>query len=199
MLELSVWPWIPALHKVADFWLSLCYKSHSPTISPMTHLSTRLSSLNPQKSSHLLVWYKDTDRVEELVTNRKLLIMMTKERKAACTAWDIVKDLRQVQSSGKRKLKGNLDSASLLAQTVKNLPEMRGPWVWSLGQEDPLENGMATLSSILTWRIPWTEGPGRLQSMGLQSDRTEWLTHSSYFSKIWSTIERKKIRSGIYC
>ena len=49
------WPWVPALHKVIDFWISLCYKSRSPTISPMTHLSTRLSSLNPQKSNHLLV------------------------------------------------------------------------------------------------------------------------------------------------
>lgn len=43
VLELSAWPWIPALHKVADFWLSLCYKSHSPTIRPMIHLSTRLA------------------------------------------------------------------------------------------------------------------------------------------------------------
>ena len=41
-------------------------------------------------------------------------------------------------------------------------------WVWSLGQEDPLEEGMATQSSILAWRIPWTEEPGRLQSIGLQ-------------------------------
>ena len=56
---------------------------------------------------------------------------------------------------------------------VKNLPAMQDTQVQSLGQEDPLENRMATLSSILTWRIPWTEEPGRLQSMGLQSDRTE--------------------------
>ena len=57
--------------------------------------------------------------------------------------------------------------ASLVAQTVKNLPAMQETWVRSLGQEDPLEEGMATHSSILAWRIPWTEEPGRLQSMGL--------------------------------
>ena len=54
-----------------------------------------------------------------------------------------------------------------MAQTVKNLPAMQETWVRSLGQEDPLEEGMATHSSILAWRIPWTEEPGRLQSMGL--------------------------------
>ena len=54
---------------------------------------------------------------------------------------------------------------------VKNLPAMQVTWVRSLGWEDPLETGMATHSSILAWRIPWTEAPGRLQSMGTcQSD-----------------------------
>ena len=57
--------------------------------------------------------------------------------------------------------------ASLVAQTVKNLPAVQETWVWSLGQEDPMEEGMATHSSILAWRIPWTEEPGGLQSMGL--------------------------------
>ena len=55
-----------------------------------------------------------------------------------------------------------------MAQMVKNLPAMRETWVRSLGQEDPLEEGMATHSNFLAWRIPWTEGLGRLQSMGLQ-------------------------------
>ena len=58
--------------------------------------------------------------------------------------------------------------ASLVAQMVKNLPAMQEAWVRSLDWEDPLEEGMATHSSILTWRIPWTEEPGGLQSMGLQ-------------------------------
>ena len=58
---------------------------------------------------------------------------------------------------------------SLVALTVKNLPAMQKTWVWSLGREDPLEKGMATHSSILSWRFPWTQEPGGLQSMGLQS------------------------------
>ena len=49
---------------------------------------------------------------------------------------------------------------------VKNLPAVRETWVLCLGEEDPLKKGMATLSSILAWRIPWTEEPGGLQSMG---------------------------------
>ena len=53
-----------------------------------------------------------------------------------------------------------------LAQSVKNLPAMQETWVRFLGQEDPLEEGMATYSSILTCRIPKTEEPGRLQSIG---------------------------------
>ena len=55
-----------------------------------------------------------------------------------------------------------------MAQMVKNLPEMQETGVRSLGWEDALEKGMATHSSILVWRIPWTEEPGGLQSMGLQ-------------------------------
>ena len=58
--------------------------------------------------------------------------------------------------------------ASLLAQMAKNLPAVPETWIQSLGQEDPLEEGMATHSSIPTWRIPPTEEPGGLQSMGLQ-------------------------------
>ena len=56
----------------------------------------------------------------------------------------------------------------MMAQMIKNLPAMRETWVRFLGWENPLEKGMATYSSILAWRIPWTEEPGGLQSMGLQ-------------------------------
>ena len=56
---------------------------------------------------------------------------------------------------------------------VKNPPAMQEAWVCSLGWEDPLEEGMATHSSILAWRIPWTEEPGGLQSMGLQRVRQD--------------------------
>ena len=56
-----------------------------------------------------------------------------------------------------------------MAQTVKNLPATQETWVQSLGQEDPLEKEMATNAGIFAWRIPWTEEPGGLQSMGSQS------------------------------
>ena len=56
----------------------------------------------------------------------------------------------------------------LLAQMIKNLPAMQETRVLSLGREDPLEKEMATYSSVLAWRIPWTEEPGGLQSTGLQ-------------------------------
>ena len=55
-----------------------------------------------------------------------------------------------------------------MVQTVKRLSPMLETWVRSLGLEDPLEKEMATYSSILAWKIPWTEEPGRLQSMGSQ-------------------------------
>ena len=60
------------------------------------------------------------------------------------------------------------DWASLVAQLVKNLPATQETQVQSLGGEDPLEKEMATHSSILVWKIPWTEESGGLQSMGLQ-------------------------------
>ena len=58
--------------------------------------------------------------------------------------------------------------ASLVTQTVKNLPAIQKTWVRSLDQKDTVEKEMATHSNILAWRIPWTEEPGGLQSVGLQ-------------------------------
>ena len=66
-----------------------------------------------------------------------------------------------------------LRRASLVAQTVKRLPTMRETRVQSLGREDLLEKEMATYSSILTWKIPWTEEAGGLESMGLQRIRQD--------------------------
>ena len=74
-----------------------------------------------------------------------------------------------------------------VAQMVKNLSAMRETWVQFLGQEDPLEKGMAIYSSILAWRIPWTEKPGGLQSLGVAksptglSDLTHTHTHDLLF------------------
>ena len=69
--------------------------------------------------------------------------------------------------------------ASLIAQSVENLPAVQETQVQSLDQEDPLEKEMATHSSILAWKIPWTEKPGGLQSMGSQRARHNWATDTS--------------------
>ena len=63
--------------------------------------------------------------------------------------------------------------ASLVALVVKNPPAMQETWVQSRGQEDPLKKQMTTHSSILAWKIPWTEEPDGLQSMGLQKCQTQ--------------------------
>ena len=74
--------------------------------------------------------------------------------------------------------------ASLMFQAVKNLPVMQKTWVQSLGQEDPLEEGMATHPSILPWEIPQTEDPGELQSMGSQRVRHNWLPKTFHAYKL---------------
>ena len=68
---------------------------------------------------------------------------------------------------------------------VKNLPAMQETQVWSLDQEDPLQKGRATHSSILAWRNPWTEEPSRLQSMGLQRVGHDWATNIFTFT-LWN-------------
>ena len=65
-----------------------------------------------------------------------------------------------------------INGASLIAQSVKNLPAMQETWVRFLGWEDPLEQEMAAHSSILAWRIPWTGEPRALQPTGLQKSQT---------------------------
>ena len=82
-------------------------------------------------------------------------------------------------------LEWNLLPASLVAQTVKNLPALLETWVRSLGREDPPEKGMATHSSILAWRIPWTKEPRGLQSTQ-RVKTTEWLTIS--LSHIFTSV-----------
>ena len=80
---------------------------------------------------------------------------------------------------------------SLVAQVGKNLPAMQETWVRSLGWKDPLEKGMATHFSILVWRIPWTEEPGRLQSMGSQQVRHNRMIDTHNF--IFKLVKIKKI------
>ena len=73
------------------------------------------------------------------------------------------------------------EKASLVAQRVKRLPAVQETWVRFLGQEDTLEKEMAAHSSTLAWKIPWTEKPGRLQSMGSPRVRHDWATSLSLF------------------
>ena len=85
--------------------------------------------------------------------------------------------------------------ASFVAQSVKKLPAVQKTWVRSLGWKDPLEKEMATYSSILTWKISWTEEPGGLQSMGLQSIRYNWATDAYLLmaDSGWGLTENNKI------
>ena len=88
----------------------------------------------------------------------------------------------------------------LMGHMVKNLGEMRETRIQSLDWEDLLEKEMVTRSSILAWRIPWTEGSGGLQSMGSQRVRHNWvtntlikITHNTNFSKHWVELYQKHI------
>ena len=79
------------------------------------------------------------------------------------------------------------------------MQETQETWIQSLGQEDPLEKEMATHSSILAWKVPWTEVPGRLQSSGLQRVRHDWATEHTYTyrwskAKIHIKVNREKAR-----
>ena len=85
-----------------------------------------------------------------------------------------------------------LDWASLVTQTVKSLPSIQETQVQSLGQADPLEKGMATHSSILTWRIPWAEVPdGRATVHEAAKSRTQLKTNTHFFPptnlELWAT------------
>ena len=79
--------------------------------------------------------------------------------------------------------------ASLVAQTVKNLPAMQGTQVQSLGWKVSLEKRMATYSSILAWRIPWAEEPGRLLALGLKRVEHNRVTNTFTFNILASTKE----------
>ena len=81
-------------------------------------------------------------------------------------------------------LLSSLPGIPLVSQMVKKLPAGQNNWVWSLGQEDSLGKGMVTHSSILAWRIPWTEEPGGLQSMGSQKVRHDWVTNIFTFTSL---------------
>ena len=72
----------------------------------------------------------------------------------------------------------HIEGSNKYLQIDHHKPTMQETWVWSLGPEDPLQKGRATHSSMLAWRTPWTEEPGRLQSMGSQSVGHDWATNT---------------------
>ena len=88
-------------------------------------------------------------------------------------------------------------NASLVAQRLKHLPAMWETLVLSLPGEDPLENERATHSSILAWRIPWREEPGRLQSMGLQRVGHDWAASLHFTSLHWLISEYWRILASL--
>ena len=100
-------------------------------------------------------------------------------------------------TSYKPKLVGLQSWASLVAQMVKNLPAMQETWVWSLDWEDPMEEGLATHSSILAWRIPWTEEPGGLQSVGWQRAGHNWVTNTHTHTHTHTQILTVQYRGGL--
>jgi len=88
--------------------------------------------------------------------------------------------------------------ASLEAQMVKNLPIMQETQVQALDQEKPLKKGMATHSSILAWRIPWTEEPGKLQSIRSQRVGHKWATNTPLKKKTWIALCLLMLTCNIY-
>ena len=99
-----------------------------------------------------------------------------------CPSWDEQMEhgrwLKSTVTATVVLLQTQAPAASLVAQRVKNLPAIQEPQVQSLDEKDPLEEGMATHSSILPWRIPRTEEPGWLQSMGSQRVGHDWVTNN---------------------
>ena len=85
------------------------------------------------------------------------------------------------------------DRISLVAQMVKRLSTMREMRVRSLGWEDPLEKEMAIHSSTIAWKIPWTEKPGRLQSMGSQRVGHHWVTWLWLYNKTYKPSSKREI------
>ena len=118
-------------------------------------------------------WARSTSRLYTVI----LLINLYAEY----IMWNARLDESQIRIKIARRNINNFRyaGASLVALRVKCLPTMRETWIRYLGQEDRLEKEMATHSSSLAWKIPWTEKPGRLQSMGSQRVGHDWVTSLS--------------------
>ena len=125
-----------------------------------------------------------------------------KERRFSSWAWSglclaLTCSPSQAASPNGRKWTNGESGASLVAQMVKHLPGMQETRVWSLGWEGPPEKEMATHSSILGWRTPWTEEPDGLQSTGWQRVGHNWATKTfTYHQRILTNPEKPGERQG---
>ena len=93
----------------------------------------------------------------------------------------------------------NISFSSLIAQLVKNLPAMQETPIWFLSQEDSLEESMATHSSTFVWRIPWTEEPGGLHSIGSHRVRRDWSYFSTGAHKHLQTLSQRIVSQFVSC
>ena len=114
---------------------------------------------NRKNSFHLLATKIEVDLYPQMLTEFSNMSLYQRKQVVEIHMW-------YKQASLKRRIQKPSYTNTLMAQMVKNLCTMQETQVQSLGWEEPLEKGMATKSSILAWRIQWTEKPGSLQSMG---------------------------------
>ena len=119
---------------------------------------------NRKNSFHLLATKIEVDLYPQMLTEFSNMSLYQRKQVVEIHMW-------YKQASLKRRIQKPLYTNTLMAQMVKNLRTMEETQVQSLGWEEPLEKGMATKSSILAWRIQWTEEPGGLQSVGSQRVR----------------------------
>ena len=149
-------PWSPALQED-----SLLFEPKSP-ISLLGIFWREKKNMCPQKNTYRLIF-----------TAILFIIAKLEAIQISVNSWIDTQIVVYSYNTIKLGFPGNW--AYLVAQTVKNLPAVQETQIQSMGQEDPLEKGIASHSSILTWRIPWTKEPGELQSKGLQS--WTWLSN----------------------
>ena len=134
----------------------------------------------------LTVWQPKSQQNKNNSPTNELAIRVCKSQNKQNT-WPALRtaegDWHLLQKKKKKMIRALIRSSrtSLVAQTVKNTHTIWETWVRSLGWEDPLEKGMAIHSSRTAWRIPWTEEPGRLQSMGHKQVRHSWAIFTFYF------------------
>ena len=122
---------------------------------------------NRKNSFHLLATKIEVDLYPQMLTEFSNMSLYQRKKVVEIHMW-------YKQASLKRRIQKPSYTNTLMAQMVKNLRTMQETQVQSLGWEEPLEKGMATKSSILAWRIQWTEEPGGLQSVGSQRVRHNW-------------------------